>query len=67
MCKDNIKTDVNDIQREDMDWDQWQALVNTVINVWVLASQALCIMVLVKHTVTNMVSSLCHCYDLAAM
>jgi hypothetical protein len=47
-----------------MDWDQWQALVNTVLNVWVLASQGLCGMVLVKWTITNMVSAVCHCYSL---
>jgi hypothetical protein len=39
MCKDNIKMDVNDKNHEEMDREQWQALVNTVINVWVLSSQ----------------------------
>jgi hypothetical protein len=39
---DNIKMDLREIGLDDMDWidlaqnrDQWRALVNTVMNVWV--------------------------------
>jgi hypothetical protein len=39
---DNIKMDLREIGWDDMDWfklvqdrDQWRALVNTVINLWV--------------------------------
>jgi hypothetical protein len=39
---DNIKMDLGEIEWDDMDWidlaqdrNQWMALVNTVINLWV--------------------------------
>jgi hypothetical protein len=39
---DNIKMDIGEIVRDDMDWidlaqdrDQWRVLVNTVMNIWV--------------------------------
>jgi hypothetical protein len=41
-CVDNIKTDLREIGWDGVDWidmakdrDQWRALVNTVLNLWV--------------------------------
>jgi hypothetical protein len=41
-CLDNIKMDLREIGRGGMDWmdltqdrDQWRALMNTVMNLWV--------------------------------